>query len=310
MRSAKPLSNRCGMALVLTILIVSLLTITVFDIFHESWIQTVLASVYRDDTRAFYAARSGQDAAKLILLEDARSPIRRDALTEEWAQSTIPLPIDNEYAWIEIRDESGKINLNSLTTSRGFPNERWIKIFSRLLRRLEINEGIADSLVDWMDRDSEPRPDGAEDGYYSSLKNPYRAKNAKLDSVDELLLVRGFTPKVMDKLREHVSVWGADKININTASDMVLWSLDDDMTGEMVKGILRARLAAPFGKREDVKRIPGLSEIYPKIALSIDVKSNIFSVKSSATFNETVKTIVAVYKRSSSDVKTLFYKVM
>ncbi|VAX22926.1 General secretion pathway protein K [hydrothermal vent metagenome] len=310
MTIVRPLSSRCGMALVLTILVVSLLTITVFDIFHESWIQTVLASVYRDDTRALYAARSGQEAAKLILLEDARSPIRRDALTEEWAQSTIPLPIDGEYTWIEIRDESGKINLNSLTTSRGFPNDRWIKIFSRLLRRLEINEGIADSLVDWMDINSEPRPDGAEDGYYSSLKNPYRAKNAKLDSVDELLLVRGFTPKVMDKLREHVSVWGADKININTASDMVLWSLDDDMTGEMVKGILRARLVAPFTKREDVKRIPGLGEIYPTIALSIDVKSNIFSVKSSATFNETVKTIVAVYKRSSSDAKTLFYKVM
>jgi len=298
------------MALVLTILVVSLLTIIVFDIFHESWIQTILAAGYRDDTKSFYAARSGQEAAKLILIEDARSPIRRDTLTEEWAQSTIPLPIDNEYAWIEIKDESGKINLNSLTTSRGFPNDRWIKIFTRLLRRLELNEGIADSLVDWMDKDSEPRADGAEDGYYSSLKTPYRAKNAKLDSVDELLRVKGFTPKIMDKLREYISIWGEGKINVNTASGMVLWSLDDDMTGEMVKGILRVRLDTPFGKREDIKRIPGLGEIYPKIALSIDVKSDIFSVKSSASFNETTKTIIAIYQRNRSSVKTLFYKVM
>jgi general secretion pathway protein K len=310
MRMVRPLANRLGMALVLTILVVALLTITVFDLFYDSWIQTALAAGYRDDTQAFYAARSGQEAAKLILIEDARSKIARDSLTEEWAQATIPLPIDDEYAWIEIRDESGKINLNSLTTAKGYPNDKWIAIFSRLLRRLELDEEIADTLVDWMDINSVPRPKGAEDGYYSSLKTPYRAKNGKLDSVEELLLVKGFTPQVMDRLREHVSVWGSGKININTASGMVLWALDDDITREMVKGILRIRLITPFGKRDGIKSIPGMESAYPKIALTIDVTSNVYSVKSTATFNETTKIISAVYIRSATGVQTVYYKVM
>lgn len=308
--ATRPLADRRGMALVLTILVVALLTMAVSDAFYESWIQTALAAGYRDDTRAFYAARSGQEAAKLILLEDARSPIARDTLTEEWAQASIPLPVDGEYAWIEIRDESGKINLNSLTTAKGYPDDKWIEIFSRLLKRLELDEEIADTLVDWMDLNSEPRPNGAEDGYYSSLTNPYRAKNGKLDSVDELMRVKGFTPDIMEKLREHVSVWGSGKININTASGMVLWALDDDITGEMVKGILRTRLVAPFGKREEIKKIPGLGGVYPKIALAIDVISNFFSVRSTATFNDTTKIISAVYQRSASGARTVFYKVM
>src|SRR5204862_3510059 len=60
---------------------------------------------------------------------------------------------------------------------------------------------IADSIITWVRTESEnarsPRPNGADSSYYAALSPPYRAKNGPLDSVEELLLVRGVTPQLL-----------------------------------------------------------------------------------------------------------------
>jgi len=51
----------------------------------------------------------------------------------------------------------------------------------------------AEAILDWIDEDTIPRDQGCEDEYYGSLPNPYAATNGPLQSVEELLLVRGVT---------------------------------------------------------------------------------------------------------------------
>ncbi len=60
-----------------------------------------------------------------------------------------------------------------------------------------MSEEIADAILDWIDEDSEPRPFGAESEYYSTLPTPYEPRNGPLQSVEELLLVRGVTPTLL-----------------------------------------------------------------------------------------------------------------
>lgn len=93
-----------------------------------------------------------------------------------------------------LEDESCKVNL------------RWVMQTeiqepgmgrSMLLRLPGVTEEIADSILDWMDEDDETREYGAEDEYYSALDPPYRPRNGVPDSLDELLLVRGITPKLL-----------------------------------------------------------------------------------------------------------------
>lgn len=306
----RPLARREGVALLLTVLIVSLLTITVFDQFHQSWIQSSLAAAYRDETKALFAARSGQEAARLILTEDANAAIPSDALNEEWAQTGIPLPIDGTFAFISIADEAGKVNLNELVTGRGYANDRQVELFSRLLDRLDLDPGLAGALLDWLDENADPSSGGAEDGYYRSLTPPYAAKNARLDSLDELALVRGFTPEVIAALRPHVTVWGGDKININTATPMALRALSERITEAMVEALVTMRADRPFASREQIRAIPGMEELYGEIALLIDTRSDTFSVTATATFDETGSSIFAVYRRTASGAAPLFYKVL
>jgi len=56
---------------------------------------------------------------------------------------------------------------------------------------------VADAILDWLDEDEEVRPYGAELEYYSTLPTPYAPKNGPIDSVEELLLVRGVTPQLL-----------------------------------------------------------------------------------------------------------------
>jgi hypothetical protein len=56
---------------------------------------------------------------------------------------------------------------------------------------------LADAILDFIDDDETPRTNGCESEYYSSLTPSYASKNSPLESVDELLLVRGVTPDLL-----------------------------------------------------------------------------------------------------------------
>ena len=56
---------------------------------------------------------------------------------------------------------------------------------------------LVDSLLDWKSTGNRPRPNGAKDEYYQTLEPPYTSKKGPFSTVEELLLVRGFTAWVV-----------------------------------------------------------------------------------------------------------------
>jgi hypothetical protein len=93
-----------------------------------------------------------------------------------------------------LEDESTRLNLNFLPVA-----DKLMEGGGRtlLLALPGMTEDIADAILDWMDEDDEPREFGAELEYYGTLTPPYAPKNSALDSVEELLLVRGVTPLLL-----------------------------------------------------------------------------------------------------------------
>lgn len=93
-----------------------------------------------------------------------------------------------------LEDESTRLNLNALM----FADESLPGAGRTLLMALPgMTEEIADAILDWIDEDDEPREFGAEIEYYSTLSPPYGTKNGPMDTVEELLLVRGVTPLLL-----------------------------------------------------------------------------------------------------------------
>lgn len=61
-----------------------------------------------------------------------------------------------------------------------------------------MTDEIADAILDFLDADEEPRTYGAEfDDYYRELPTPYKPPNGPINSVEQLLLVRGVTPRLL-----------------------------------------------------------------------------------------------------------------
>ncbi len=116
-----------------------------------------------------------------------------------------------------LQDESARLNINTLTvleensealsgllTLASATSEDTDETLSSdniavtlLLALPGMTEDIADAILDWLDEDEEPRPYGAEIEYYSTLPTPYEPNNGPLQSVEELLLVRGVTPTLL-----------------------------------------------------------------------------------------------------------------
>jgi len=191
---------------------------------------------------------------------------------------------------ITVAEESGKLNLNLLKTSEGAPDRTRIDQMLRLIDLLNrrdfevppISYGIVPAIIDWIDSDEETAclpfimngNLGAESSYYAGLDRPYRARNAPLDTTEELLLIRGITPDIFERIRDYVTVKGEGKININSASKLVIESMSEKMDPAVAQMIVNRRMEKPFGDLGELRGIPGMTDpVYQAIRRAATVQS-------------------------------------
>jgi type II secretory pathway component PulK len=113
-------------------------------------------------------------------------------------------------------DESSKINPNALMQI----DPTGTVLYNSLMLLPNMTADVADAIVDWIDPDDDPRPNGAENSYYMSLTRPYQCKNGPLDTLEELLYVRGVTWELLfGSDRNRNGVTDADETDDGTLND-------------------------------------------------------------------------------------------
>ncbi|HEY5497177.1 MAG TPA: helix-hairpin-helix domain-containing protein, partial [Syntrophales bacterium] len=275
---------------------------------------------FKEETQTYYIAMSGLSFAIGELVVNELVPRQVKAPDGKEEQEDIRLRINTDIPAIPFGDgqfkverenESGKVNLNRA----GAP------LLKMMLSNFEIEDAnkniIVDSIMDWRDKDSLHRLNGAEDDYYLSLPQPYKSKNGDFTSIEELLLVRGVTPGIFyGGLKDMVAVYqdketgldnriiakfDFDKININAASPRMLRALPR-MTEDVVQAIIKYREKKDFRSLTDLSLLVG-SDIYagisPYITLSLSPYYTIKSVgmlKDSQT-REGVQAVVKIDRR-------------
>jgi len=245
MRAVVRQSQR-GVAVVLAMGVVALAALAAAAMLasQSTWSRQV--ELGAEHVQAQALVRAGVDWARALLSDDRRLS-NVDHLGEPWALRLPPVPVDNGTLAGQIDDQQGAFNLNNLVRN-GVVSPPHLAQFRHLLEILGLPDALAGNLVDWLDADNEPQPQGgAEDGYYQGLQPPHLAANRPLTDVAELALVRGFDEAVRARLRPFVTALpGFAALNVNTASPEVLAATVRELDLDAARALVAKRERAYF----------------------------------------------------------------
>lgn len=328
MRGGTRRRQRGGMALIAVMFFMLLAMTGVATFLRRATVDGMVARNRDSAARCEALARGGVHLATGLLLQDkldeAESGMAVETREERWAQvGAVPIiTADGGELWLHIEDAGSRINLNALIEDGEIRHGELSEAFlTALLERViqEIPgadeersyaaEELARNLLDYLDEDDVRIFGSSEDDYYLAQDPPYRAANRPLLSVDELALVEGFRPPLVEALRPYVTVHpihDAGGINPNTAPPWVLALLYHGTSHmrfareETVRDVLELRengaILCSNETGEDCTSIGQAveGEIFPPPSFVSDV----FRVESIARYGDVERTVVAWIDRS------------
>lgn len=270
--------------------------------------------------------KTERDAAKEEAAEPDEQPTK---IPRAWGQK------DREHTGEETTGETEK-----KTPEEGAPEEeaaRYVvdkkaeKDIMRLIKTLDVRdtdpEKVTAAIVDWMDSND----DGEwEDDAYKDQESP--PKNAPLDVLSELLMIKGvtgdlyfgpnqpemtFLDEAMGKksdrrppaagLRNCLTVCSKSKVNVNTAPPEVLAALLEEENEALVKEIVA------YTKKEYFKDLTQFEEeigehVPASFRAKIGVGSDSFQIIAEGQVNEARKQVRAyIYRDEEANVKFLLW---
>lgn len=305
-----------GMALVLTLACISFLVALTLQLMARVDRQWDGAVAEQEELRLDALVQGGLQLARAALLLD-RYANDFDSFFDAWntldAGKVQGLAGDGARLSVVVADLGGRLQVNALgqgelagsRTDGGLAPQdaKALQRYRGLWRRFlgsgrfaispEEIDPLLDAVADWVDKDQNERPLGAEGGYYQSQDPPYSPANAPIRFEEELLLVRGMTRALLYGDAEHegilpyITVAGNDgRLNPNTAPLPVLMALLPDMSEENVRDLHafrsnrenREALASPDWLRQ-VRGLP--ADLGGDLPL-FSVKSQYFAVQAVA----------------------------
>lgn len=335
--------RRRGAVLVLVLIVFSALSLIALGMAHRYRLELKMTQMRGNEMRAYYLALGGINRA-IVALRQPADPQDGEVVHygQAWHVSTSAATEgffeemgDSWRASCElsysVTDEEGRLNLNN-SSPAGWTNLPGV------------TRPMVDSILDWIDDDDSPRPEGAESADYLRQPYPYRAKNAPMGMVWELGYVAnvGWRRTVGDGkpaageggtavsdppddiqthsgrgLADFFTVYGDGKVNLNTADTEVLAALPG-ISRQAAEDIVGYRAGQDrqaftpddrfFHTFEDLKLVEGLSDQTRELLQQYCcLKSQDFRIVSSARVREggPVTQLVAIARRSQGDTKVV-----
>jgi hypothetical protein len=209
------------MVLVIVLIVVAALSLAAYSFGDLMFAHNAATQLSGRQVQAEFLAASGVDSIRAFLATDAATQteagghysnaqrfrgipvVGQDDPAERGSFSILAPQLDEEGNPGGVRygleNESARLNINALLTTEQQAKSLGQQDVARnlLLGLPGMTTEVADAILDWLDPDDEPREFGAEVDYYSGLSPPYAPKNGSLETVEDLLLVRGVTPQLL-----------------------------------------------------------------------------------------------------------------
>ncbi|HEV2696285.1 MAG TPA: general secretion pathway protein GspK [Verrucomicrobiae bacterium] len=343
-----------GIAVIVALVAVTVLSIMAGLFAYSMKVETRLASNANHDEEMLWMGRAGVELARYVVSLENKQPY--DALNQIWAggpgagsETNSPLmglsltdyPVGDEGGTITVKiiDLERKVNVNSAPAM----------LLQQVLTVQGVDAGditgVSDSILDWVDPDDETRPAGAESDYYQGQNPAYYAKNAPMDDLSELLLLKGVTramyeggeetnsmgaafqhhkmgfgnapgetPVYAFGLKDVFTAFSSGKININTADANVLQlipGVDTTAAADIIK--YRAGPDGQEGTDDDTPfqnpgqlATAGVSpQAMAQIGNFVTTKSTTFEVHVTAKIADFTREFVAIIYRNGASVQTV-----
>ncbi|RUO62587.1 type II secretion system minor pseudopilin GspK [Pseudidiomarina insulisalsae] len=229
-----PPARQQGVALVMVLLVVALVTVLAVQLSQRMQMNVVRTMNYQDSEQSYWYWLSAEEIARQLLqvqVRDSRGVIHQGQV---WYLQTVEervYPIEGgALAKAAITDLQSCFNLNALKGDN-LSTEQLVrrKVQMRmLLQAADENiddyqaDVIVESMADWLDNDEQMSSSyGAERADYESLSVPYQAANDYFVHESELRLVRGVSQQIYQALKPFVCVIPNSnrlQLNINTVA--------------------------------------------------------------------------------------------
>jgi general secretion pathway protein K len=223
MFSAQPDKDQ-GTVLLSTLLVLSLMSAVALALLATLRTSVTRASNLDAQAQAALYAQGAQDfvQSQLDLFANADGSALNAALQNP--QENV-LPFDQGAISVTVWDGTHCFRLSALSDAAGIGSDLTQKRFEALMMTLGVDRvraaNVAAASVDWVDRDTQTRPGGAEDGVYQlRLDNPHRTANVPFESVTELRAVTGMDERLFQALRPYLcigTVGAPTRFNLDTA---------------------------------------------------------------------------------------------
>jgi general secretion pathway protein K len=293
-------------------------------------------------TVAAAAAAGAVHTAMAVLAEDHRGT-RFDSLAELWADAEKITALaaggapEGVGLALRVDDERSRLQVNALVDfpqgQQGVPGQQ--QLWERLLALPEFAElrdpevtpaMVVAAVKDWLDRgddDAVTGLGGAEEPYYAALPTPYQCRNGPLAEVEELRLVRGIGPLLLEgdgrrpgigplltvhgrsEVRAGAGTYDG-RININTASLPLVAALLPEEYADLAQAIVEFRQQAIDDDLPDLladplwyRNAPGCQGLTIEPAL-ITTASDHFRIQAVAEYNGTRAALTAVVQRQAA----------
>lgn len=290
-------------AMLLAALVVSIASTIVFN--QQRFINRL--DNHFSATQARWIAEGSIHWSRAILAEDAKSgPV--DHLKENWAIRLPFTPVEGGSIRGFITDEQQFCNLNNVTQAVT-SNREGSEFFKRLFTSLNISTSALDTLIDWVDADSDVTyPYGSEDAHYLTQPIPYRTGNFPLTEIGNLSRVQGFSKENILRLKQYCVVLPEQtSVNINTVSLELLGLMLPELSDYDLQSIIAARNLRPIENLAQINQ----QLIQKKITLNeneFSVGSRYFLVTSQSQFEKSTIRVESLLKRDEDGWPQLIWK--
>ena len=309
-----PRQRQRGVAVIIALLLTTLAITIVASLFWQQQVQVRSIENQRLQLQKQWILRGALDWAGLILREDAKySSV--DTLDEPWAvplaETRLDQYVDNGREDADaadatlsgsITDAQARYNLTNLCPD-GTINPAEVAAFAQLLANAHLDPALAQATAD-----TEAAAKKKPDANAAILDNQSGPLPMNLTQVDDLLAVPGFTPEMLDKIKDFVIFLPrATPINVNTAPAEVLAARIEGLTLADATTLVASRNTASFRFIADFTgRLPGNSLSVSN--LEADIKTNYFLVNGKVRMNRAELDVQALIERNGANTKLIWIR--